>query len=427
MDYNVYNHLLTNYAPKPVSKYDAHKPSELRAIMNHIAKMTQSSPLYLVELSDAKQSYALGIKDASISLNKTLAMLAEQSGDNVFAQKQALSSDPGQVGAQIVTSDYSMLPESPQIQVSQLATKQVNCSKAFYNNGHSLEAGTYRFRVSVNEQGFDFQYNVSNHSTNQDTLGGLGEFITKANIGIHAQTVSEESDKLMLRMESMMTGAAEGDIIFEWQDVSGPSAGAEGLISHYGLNRIESYPRKAKFTINGEERSSLSNQFVLGQSLQISLYRPGEEAAQIHYGADQDKILEGAQKLADNYNRIVDHTRTYQQATGGRSRLLSEYQNVMKPYLSDMESCGITLDEEGYMRIDSYLAEQAAADGDMEKLLGPGSKLNQKMMFKDNQVKLNPMDYVDKTMVSYPDYGRPPKGYSYITSLYSGMLFNYYC
>ena len=33
----------------------------------------------------------------------------------------------------------------------------------------------------------------------------------------------------------------------------------------------------------------------------------------------------------------------------------------------------------------------------------------------------------EKKIVSYPDYGKPPKGYSYITSLYSGMLFNYYC
>ena len=45
---------------------------------------------------------------------------------------------------------------------------------------------------------------------------------------------------------------------------------------------------------------------------------------------------------------------------------------------------------------------------------------------KSGQVSLNPMQYVDKTIVAYKN---PGKNFAtpYITSAYSGMLFNSYC
>lgn len=46
---------------------------------------------------------------------------------------------------------------------------------------------------------------------------------------------------------------------------------------------------------------------------------------------------------------------------------------------------------------------------------------------KTNQVSLNPMEYVDKTLVAYKN----PAGHNfaapYMTSNYSGMFFNSYC
>ena len=45
---------------------------------------------------------------------------------------------------------------------------------------------------------------------------------------------------------------------------------------------------------------------------------------------------------------------------------------------------------------------------------------------KSDQVSLNPMEYVDKTIVAYKN---PGKNFAnpYITSAYSGMMFNSYC
>lgn len=99
----------------------------------------------------------------------------------------------------------------------------------------------------------------------------------------------------------------------------------------------------------------------------------------------------------------------------------------MVPFQSEMESAGITFDQKGYMQMDESLATQAAQEGDLERLFGKDSRLNQRIQNKNEEIKINPMDYVDKILVSYPNFGKPPRGFSYITSLYSGMLFNYYC
>ena len=72
---NIYNHLVPTYKPQPLTKYDTHKASELRNIVNEITKLTKESPTYFVKMNDAKQTYLLGIK-----MPKWEAMLWKHSG-----------------------------------------------------------------------------------------------------------------------------------------------------------------------------------------------------------------------------------------------------------------------------------------------------------------------------------------------------------
>lgn len=427
MDYNVYNYFIGNYAQKPATKYDTHKSSELRSVMKNITKMTQSSPIYLVRLSQAKQEYALNIKEAVISLSNTLSMLSEDSIDSVFAQKKAVSSDEAQVGTRIISDDYSQLPEEPAIRVNHLATTQVNVGNEYYMTGKGLSAGTYRFRVSVGDDSYDFQYNIRKDANHREVMEGLCDFINKAKIGLTATPVSRSADKIMMRIESNMTGSPDGGNLFSFKDRTGEGGDGKGIVSYYNMNNVVSRPSSASFEWNGETKETLGNTFVLGRSLEVSMYAPGDQAAQISYIPDSDKILEGVSGIIRSYNKLVDSTNSYSSQTGQSPRLVREYQNLLKPYLSELESCGITFDEQGRMKMDESLASQAAQDGDMEKLIGRDSALNRRLRKKNEEIKLNPMDYIQKKIVSYPDYGKPPKGYSYITSLYSGMLFNYYC
>lgn len=427
MDYNVYNYFIGNYSQKPATKYDTHKSSELRSVMKNITKITQSSPIYLIHLSKAKQEYALNIKDAAISLSNTLSMLSEDSADSIFAQKKAVSSDTNQLGTRIVSEDYSKLPEEPLIRVNHLATTQVNMGNEFYTTGKGLSEGTYRFRVSVCDDNYDFQYNIRKDANHKEVMEGLCSFINKAKIGLTAMPVSRSADKIMMRIESDMTGSPGGDDLFSFADRTGENGGDRGIVSYYNMNNVVSRPSSASFEWNGETKESMSNTFVLGHSLEVSMYAPGDQAAQISYVPDSDKIIQGMYGVVNAYNKLIDSTNHYSEETGQSPRLIREYQNLLKPFASEMESCGLSFDDQGRMKLDESLAAQAAMDGDMEKLAGRGSKMNQRLLKKNDEIKLNPMDYIEKTIVAYPDYGKPPKGYAYITSLYSGMLFNYYC
>lgn len=427
MDYNVYNYFLTNYSPKPVTKYDTHKSSELRTVVKDIAKFTQSSPVYLVHLSEAKQKYALTIKDAAISLNNTLTMLSEDSQDSVFSQKKASCSQENQLSARIISEDYDNLPDAPEIKVNSLATTQVNLGNEYYTTGKGLQAGTYRFRITVNEDDYDFQYNVRKDANHKEVLEGLSSFINKAKIGLTTAPVSRESDKIMMRIESDMTGSADGSNIFILEDRPGDNGSGKGLVAYYNLNNVVSHPKSASFDMNGVPKSTLSNTFTIGKALEVTLHQPGEEAAQVSYIPDSEKILDGVRNIMSSYNKLIDSTLEYSSKSRQRPKLIQEYRRLMAPYQSELESSGITFDEQGKMQMDDSLAEQAALDGDIEKLFGRDSRLSQRIMGKNEEIKINPMDYVDKILVSYPEFGKPPRGYSYITSLYSGMLFSYYC
>ena len=211
MDLNVYNYLMTGYNTKPAaSKYGAHKTSELRSIVRDIAKRTKSSPIYLVKLSDDKQAYALNVKESSIALHDAFEDLMTEDDSSVFGGRKAVSSQAGDVSVNIDTEDYEKLPSPFSMEVHSLAKQQVNVSKEFYDSSRSLEEGLYRFRIRVNDDSYDFQYNIKKDARHGEVIGGLADFITKARIGIQAQPVSREAGKIAMRISTDMTGSRDG-------------------------------------------------------------------------------------------------------------------------------------------------------------------------------------------------------------------------
>ena len=155
----------------------------------------------------------------------------------------------------------------------------------------------------------------------------------------------------------------------------------------------------------------------------------GERTLEVHAGQEEADPATGSRALPiyQTTSYMFESTEVYRKASKGNLKLVAEMRNIIEPYIPDLESCGISFDDAGKMQVDEALAIQAVNDGDMQKMFGADSEFTKIMMKKTDEVKLNPMDYVDKVTVSYPNYTKSAQGYSYITSLYSGMLFNYYC
>lgn len=425
MDLNVYNYLLADFNSKSVAKYSTHKDSELRSVLHNIAKLTKTSPVYLVKLSDARQSYALDVKESAISLNAAFRDLSDDSEESVFYRKKAMSSDGEQVEVDIQTKDYDRLPEPFSLQVHKLARSQVNESREFYETGKGLPAGTYHFKIRINDMAYDFQYNIKKDVRHREVLGGLADFISRAKIGIRAETLSREAGKLTMRLETDITGTPDGGPVLTLEDRE--DGQKEGIVSYYGLDRVSVQPQNAEFSLNGVSKHSMSNTFMLARSLEVTLKHISDQEAQIEYIPDSEKVLEKVSGMADTYNHIAESSWKYAGDQEKTPKLVREIRTLFRPYESELESCGITFDEKGRMQIDDSLAQQAAVDGSFQQLFGRDSQISMKMLAKTESIKIDPMEYVDKIIVSYPNTGKPAVGYSYTTSLYSGLLFNYYC
>ena len=428
METAVYNHLLTQYRPKELTKYDTHKASELRSVMNRIAKKTKTSPIYLVKLTDAKQSFALGIKESSMLLGTGLKELADTSPDGVFSKKKAYASDSEKAGVQIVNDDEEKLPDEFSLKIEHLATPQYNLGNLLYPSSGSLPGGTYKFRISVLDDMYDFQYNVGKDADNAQVMNGVASFINKANIGLNVGIVSNTSDdRVRMSIVSDATGKSGDERIFTLTDRN--SDGKLGIVDYFGLNELNEESSSSKFYMDGVPKSTLANEFTIGKALKVSLkdVTDADENVRIQYRPDSEKILTSLNKIKDAYNYMIEGSNEYAKVSDKTSKLASELGYLVEPFKSEMESCGLMFEEDGTIRIDESLAVQAINDGEMQKLFSKDSDLSKRLLGKSESVKLDPMEYVDKLLVSYPNYTKEGVGYSYITSLYSGMLFNYYC
>ena len=132
------------------------------------------------------------------------------------------------------------------------------------------------------------------------------------------------------------------------------------------------------------------------------------------------------QKIADAYNFMLDSSQEFAKVTSYNLKLANDIQSTIRPYKPDLEACGFVFDENNRMFFDNALTTQAINDGALKELFSKDSQFVRTMMTKAYEIKINPMEYIDKLMGTYPDFSKPSEGFSYITSLYSGLIFNYY-
>lgn len=425
MNSGVYNNLITTFNPRYTTKY-ANDPKQLCSVVNKIRNITQTSPIYLFDFSSDKQSYVLGMKEYSMKINESLLSLADDSENSIFRRMKASSSDSEQVSAVLVEESVERLPSPFSIKVNQLANSQINIGKEFYETGKGLPAGTYQFKVTVNDVGYDFQYNIKNDANHREVIGGLSNFISKAKIGIEAQPISQQADKISMRLESTAVGTPDGDVIFRFED-TGTNKQPHGLVDFYNMNNVVVMPKSAKFTLNGVDKTSMSNSFTLGRAVEITLRKKSDQEAYVDYHPDADVIIDGIKDFVGKYNTLIANNVAFQEKTEVPSKLLREVNTLFDGYRSEMESVGMSFDKDGIIKLNSSLAMQAIEEGDMKKLFSQQSPMVNKLYSRMDAVKINPMEYVDKKIVNYPNYEKPARGYSYITSLYSGLLFSSYC
>lgn len=417
---NVYNFYHMAMPRVANTKYDSHKKSELRSLYNNMVKLNQSKPFYKLSLSEATQSYVIGIKDAAMELRTSSSFLSEDIDPS--SQKMSVGTDsPSDISVKLLTDDYSSLPTEIKLQVGQLATAQKNEGKAVFSVASDIKPGTHYISIQKSDSEYQFEIETQTGESNLHIQRRLSMSINNSNIGIRAR-VSEANGSSILSLESKASGSGTLEdnlqFIIRGNDES-------NLVATLGLDQVTTAPADAIFTLNGEVQSSSSNHISINNGIGIELHHPTASEATIQLTPDHSDLLDDVDDFVHYYNHLIDLANQTEGNPNGSRKLLREISNITKRFKNSLEASGLNLDESGHLSKDEALLVQSTENGQFQELFQQLSDFKNAINDATNRITLNPMEYVDKTIVSYPNT-RQNFPNPYMPSMYSGMLYNQY-
>ena len=423
---SVYDYYLTTYASKPATRSDTHKKSELRNIYNTIVKISKKSPLYKVDVSENIQRYAIDLKENARFIKSKTDLFFNDSDNGI--RKKLISSDED-----VLSINYMGIPESEQndsilsyeFQVDALAKPQVNTGNFLKSNGTSISTGNHAFEVDIGDYSYEFQFSVQPEDTNKSVQEKLARLINRSDIGLTAQVITNDANKSALKLTSDKTGTAFNGTIFSV--INTHEQLDDNTIDRLGLNNVSQMSSNAEFRINGVNRTSASNTFTINKNLEVTLKGISREdnPSHIKYQDDIISIIDSIKGMADSYKNIVDLANKTTSESAQTHSLQKEIRRMTERYKNDLESIGLNITEEGYLNFDESLILQSAGEGTISESLNHLREFKNGLAAKADDISINPMKYVKKVMISYPN---PKKSFAnpYVTSIYSGMMYNGY-
>lgn len=415
---NVYNYYHTHIiAPKTSSRFNSHKKNDLKNVYNSMVKQTTHSPLYKFSFPDSTQAYAIGIKEAAMSLESGSNSLSSFN-DSVFDEYMAVSSNEKVLYANLTGTDTGDLPDELSIKVDSLATGQTNIGTYLPSGETSFPSGDYSLGIAVGKKQYTFNLTVHQGDTNIDIQRSLASSINSNEIGVRANVRNNRMDgtsALVLRSNSV--GLEDGeDSIFRFDQSHLPN----DMTSVLGIDHVETAPSNASFSINGTPHTSNSNRISLNHAIDVDLLSVSDEPVSVSLRPDEKKITGKLKDFLDSYNQLVDIAKNNPDQKGA-NRLLRDISGVTRRNQKALSSAGLTIDDDGHLTRSGEINSdelRSLFDDKLSSFRKDISRIAEKMT-------LNPIDYIDKVIVTYPNttgtYPNP-----YYASRYSGLLFNDY-
>lgn len=419
---DIYNFFHMNLLAKHPSVYGSHPINELRTLYNNIVRLGRTSPLYIVKLSPDIMEYVIGIKEAAIYLKALSNFLSDK--DQFYLEDVRITSDaPDIIDAELVNNDITSLPPKVEIHASCLARTQKNTGNMQLSGMVSIPPGNYFFMVTVGDSEWDIDFEVTAGSNILKVQKDLVQKINDLELGITAH-VEEVRMRSRIVIESNNTGLdnSTDGLLFSFKD---RSPALRGIISYFKCNHVEQYPCNSVFIVNGEEMEAATNVISLNHTLKVSFYSVSDTPIQIHYSPDIVRLKEKLKEFSNTYNALIDYTQNQMDSPRGASRLYNDITNIAYEYSDELALSGLKVEEDGHITIVDTVLLHDLQEGNGKDFLTNISEFRQDLLKRAEWLCINPMDYVDKTIVSYPN---PARAYDnpYLTSNYSGMLYNYY-
>lgn len=426
---SVYNHLMQGLIMMRPNRFDTHKKSELQNVYRDIMRLTSEQPLYKVTFDESAQEYALGIKNAALSLSSMVKELNIDDGSSVFKNQILVSSQPETVDVSVL--EGSSLPDEAlplSIEVSSLSSPQENHG-SFVSSGESaLVSGQYNFTIGIEENVYSFQFNVSGGATNLELQKKLADFINKTSIGLRTRIVQEpETGESRLDLIAITAGSSDGEASFRPADVRFPEDASHGIITHFGLDQIGKTPVNTCFSINGASKEVRGRSYLYNNALTLSIKDTTTAPVSIGKVTNQEPIMEKLRTFVDKYNSVFDFVKETQPDNHRAKKLLYELGSTLRQFSSELNACGLSVNKEGTLSINEKTMYTAAGNGFLEHLFSEESNFSSTLIKKLSDISLNPMEYLNKTVVTYPNITAKKTLNPYVSSIYCGLLYNNYC
>lgn len=425
----IHNHYLTTYAPSSISRYDTHKKSELRAVYNSIVKLNKESPWYLPIRNMDVQRYAIELKESARDLHNTIASLGGLDESELLSKKTAFSSDPDVVTVSYVGS-HTPGEETPSIsmEVQELAATQENMGKFLPAGKVDLPPDTYSFDVSINDMNYEFQFTLGENEINRDVQNRLARLINNSDIGIKAK-VQDAAGRSALVLESEATGlTADRTEIFRISDEH--TSKAKGAVEYLGLDYVSRPASNSRFTIDGEAYSTASNSFTYNKKFDLEMKSTTPEGQPVTVGlkTNVESLMDNVANLTEGYNRFLTGTSDFLNSQPRSKHIVREMNQIVSLYKDSLNAMGVTSREDGTLTVDrAKLGNAVVSSEDVSDTFHTLKDFSNSLLRKSTQVSLNPMQYVNQTVVAYKNPAGHNYANPYVSSAYSGMLFNGYC
>ncbi|MDD3413399.1 MAG: flagellar filament capping protein FliD [Lachnospiraceae bacterium] len=291
----------------------------------------------------------------------------------------------------------------------------------------SLPPDTYSFDIQVKDNDFEFQFGINESDQNKFIQTKLSNLINRSNIGVTSSVVEDDAGNSSLRLESVSTGISDSKSL-SFTVSENKTSKKTGVVEYMGLNEVTSPATNATFTLNGTTHNSASNSFTVDKKFEITLNNITGDQSPITIGLkpDTESMADNIQELVDGYNEFIQNVSNFNDSSLNSDRLLSEMTHLCNSYRNELDSIGLSFDQDGNFSMDRTLLSQSLTEDEAKENLSIIGGFSSSVINKINQISLDPMNYVKKTVVAYKNPGKSLVT-PYIASVYSGMMFNYYC
>ena len=365
-------------------------------------------------------SFLTSMKQNASEFNSSVKALTGFGANGVFSQKGANSSDTDALTVNSQNKNSRFNNFSPMdVEIGQVATTQRNEGASMLSSGRNAERGEYGFSIDVGGKSHDFSIKVGAGDTNKSIQQKMADAVNKRGLGINASVEQgDNSRSSRLVFESEDTGTNEA---FAVRDTKAPN-GREGLASMMNVDEADQAAQNAEYSVNGEQRTSQSNEVELGRGVRGTLKEATDDAIRVSYGQDQEAIRDGVENFVKNYNSMLDSA-----DKSSMPRLSSALNGITNTYGGSLSNLGIESDKSGRLSINSDKLDASIQNGRLEDAFRSGGSygIGGRLQNTANSLERNPMSYSNTSSLMTTYNKNNAFNFNNQAAMFSGQLFNF--